>query len=58
MKIANWGALALSVVALTAAPAVAWEPSKPGFSRNCRRTSSTIEAAARPTAVMVMPPNR
>ena len=30
----------------------------PGFSRNCRRASSTIRAAARPTAVMAMPPKR
>jgi hypothetical protein len=29
----------------------------PGFSRNCRRTSSTIAAAARPTAVMPLAPN-
>src|SRR5262249_44574652 len=30
----------------------------PGRSRNCRRTSSTIEEAARPTAVMPMAPKR
>ena len=30
----------------------------PGISRNWRRTSSTTEPAARPTAVIAMPPNR